>query len=149
MNNKVIKVLDEEHGKKVINFWKQYCDTGELEGTRIGFYYGIINGVFNFWGIGEALKFNAEIIKLPEEKTYPRVMMVSDDNMNFDAHRVVFMEKCGGFVAWVNAKTLEDAEKETATRFWKYAKEFEPIEVTLEEIAKWKGVSKELITIKQ
>ena len=69
MNNKVIKVLDGEHGKKVINFWKQYCDTGELEGTRIGFYYGIINGVFNFWGIGEVLKFNAEIIKLPEEKT--------------------------------------------------------------------------------
>lgn len=148
MNNKVIKVLDREHGKRVIEFWKQYCDTGDLEGTNIDCYYGIINGEFDIWDIDEIQENNAEIIKLPEEKTYPRVMLVSDDNMNFDAYRVVFMEKCGGFVAWVNAKTLEDAEKETATRFWKYAKEFELIEVTLEEIAEWKGVSKELIIIK-
>ena len=148
MNNKVIKVLDEEHGKKVINFWKKYCDTGELEGTRIGFYYGIINGVFNFWGIGEALKFNAEIIKLPEEKGYPRVMLVSDDKKKW-AKRVVFMEKCGGFLAWDGAETLEEVEDTTETCFWNYAKEFEPIEVTLEEIAKWKGVNKELIIIKK
>ena len=149
MNNKVIKVLDREHGKKVIEFFKQYCDTGKLEGTRNGCHYGLINGEFDIWDVDEVREANAEIIELPEEKTYPRVMLVSGDNMNWDTQRVVFMEKCGGFMAWVCAKTLEGAENETDTCFWRYAKEIEQIEVTLEEIAEWKGVNKEQIIIKQ
>ena len=149
MNNKVIKVLDREHGKRVIEFWKQSCDTGGLDGSRIGSYYGIINGEFDGWLKGAVEKHKAEIIELPEEKTYPRVMLVSDDGINWDTRRVVFMEKCGGFLAWISAKTLEEAEKEVDTRLWKYAKEFEHVEVTLEEIAKWKGTSKEQIIIKK
>ena len=149
MNNKVIKVLDREHGKRVIEFWKQYCDTGGLDGSRIGSYYGIINGEFDGWLKGAVEKHKAEIIELPEEKTYPRVMLVSDDGINWDTRRVVFMEKCGGFLAWADAKTLEEAENTTDTVFWEYAKEVEPVEVTLEEIAEWKGVSKEQIIIKQ
>ena len=148
MDNKVIKVLDREHGRKVIEFFKQYCDTGKLEGTRIGNYYGIINGEFDIWRIEDLVRASAEIIELPEEKTYPRVMLVSDDK-EFWVERVVFMEKCGGFLSWIDAQTFEEAEKKIYTSFWKFAKEIEPIEVTLEEIAKWKGVSKEQITIKQ
>ena len=113
MNNKVIKVLDREHGKKVIEFWKQYCDTDGYEGINIGYYYGIVNGEFDVWKTSEIRKYNAEIIELPEEKTCHRVMLVSDDNVIFDRQRVVFMEKCGGFLAWANAKTLEEAKKET------------------------------------
>jgi len=148
MNNKVIKVLDIEHGKKVIEFWKQYCDTGALRGDTIGNYYGVINGRFDYWDIDEVRKYNAEIIELPEERAYERVMLVSFDKMTW-CKRVVFMEKNGGFLAWAFAETLEEAEKSTSTTFWKYAKEIEPIEVTLEEIAKWKGVHKEQIIIKQ
>lgn len=148
MNNKVIKVLDKEHGKRVIKFFKQYCDTKELEGTNIGFYYGIINGQFSVWLLSTVQDRNAEIIELPEEKTYPRVMLVSDDKICW-LKRVVFMEKCGGFLAWYNAKTLDEAKNGTDTCFWRYAKELEPIEVTLEEIAEWKGVSKDQIIIKQ
>jgi len=96
MNNKVIKVLDIEHGKKVIEFWKQYCDTGVLRGDTIGDYYGVINGKFDFWTFDEVRKYNAEIIELPEERAYPRVMLVSDDKMTW-GKRVVFMEKNGGF----------------------------------------------------
>ena len=59
------------------------------------------------------------------------------------------MEKCGGFLAWVDAETLEEAENTTDTSFWKYAKEIEPIQVTLEDIAEWKGVNKEQIIIKK
>ena len=146
MNNKVIKVLNKEHGAKVIEFFKQYCNTRNLRGDSIGDYYGIIDGKFDIWDIDDIAK--AEIIELPEEKTYPRVMLVSDDNINWDNQRVVFMEKCGGFLAWSNAKTIEGAENTTGTSFWNYAREIEPIEVTLEEIAEWKGVSKELIKIK-
>ena len=59
------------------------------------------------------------------------------------------MKKCGGFLSWEYAKTLEDAKNTTETVFWKYAKEIEPVEVTLEEIAEWRGVGKEQIIIKQ
>ena len=149
MNNKLIRVLDVEHGKRVIAFWKQYCDTGVLRGDNVGSYYGLINGRFDYWDIYEVKKYKAKIIELPEDRNYPRVMLVSEDNINWDKQRVVFMEKCGGFLAWVNAETLEEAENETGTICWKYVKELEPIEVTLEEIAEWKKVSKELITIKR
>ena len=148
MNNKVIKVLDEKHGKKVIKFWKQYCDTVALRGDNVGSYYGVINGEFDSWAADEIRKYNPEIIELPEERAYPRVMLVSDDKRTW-GKRVVFMEKCGGFLAWAFAETLEEAEKSTSTTFWKYAKEIEPIQVTLEEIAKWKRVHKEQIIIKQ
>ena len=148
MNNKVIKVLNEEHGKKVIEFWKKYCDTVGFEGNRTGIHYGIVNGKFDVWTTYEIRLYNAEIIELPEEKTYPRVMLVSDDKIDWNK-RVVFMEKCGGFMAWVLAKNFEEAKHETDTRFWKYAEELEPIDVTLEEIAEWKGVIKEQIIIKQ
>ena len=148
MNNKVIKVLDMEHGKKVIEFWKKYCDTGAFEGTNIGDYYGVINGSFDFWTFDEVKNYNAEIIELPEKRAYPRVMLVSGDKMTW-IKRVVFMEKNGGFLAWGFAETLEKAEKSTSTTFWEYAKEIEPIQVTLEEIAKWKGTIKEQIIIKK
>ena len=148
MNNKVIKVLDIEHGKRVIEFWKQYCDTGVLRGDTVGDYYGVINGSFDFWTTYEVKNYNAEIIELPEEKAYQRVMLVSDDK-RWWYKRVVFMKKNGGFLAWEFAETFEEAEKIASTTFWKYAKEIEPIQVTLEEIAKWKGVIKEQIIIKQ
>ena len=148
MNNKVIKVLDIEHGKKVIEFWKKYCDTGLWRGDTVGDYYGIINGKFDICTIDEVRIYNAEIIELPEERAYPRVMLVSDDKMTW-GKRVVFMEKEEGFLAWAYAETFEEAEKSTSTTFWKYAKEIEPIQVTLEDIAEWKGTIKEQIIIKQ
>ena len=148
MNNKVIKVLDKEHGKKVIAFWKNHCDTGVLRGDSVGDYYGIINGRFDFWTINEIREYNAEIIELPEERNYPRVMLVSADNKNW-GKRVVLMEKKRGFLAWEFAETLEEAKEIVVTNFWRYAKEIEPIEVTLEEIAEWKGAIKEQIIIKK
>ena len=78
-----------------------------------------------------------ELSELPEEKTYPRVMLVSSDKKQW-VKRVVFMEKCGGFLAWAHEETLEKAEKKIDTMFWSYAKEIEPIEVTMEEIAEEK-----------
>ena len=147
MNNKVIKVLNREHGRKVIEFFKQYCDTKSFEGAFIGCFYGIIDGKFDVWDIDEVRRNNAKIIELPEEKAYPHVMLVSFDNENWNK-RVVFMEKCGYFLTWNNAETIDEAEQVKDTSFWKYAKEIEPIEVSLEEIAEWKGVSKEQIIIK-
>ena len=146
MNNKVIKVIDVEHGKRVIEFFKQYCYTCKFIGDSIGDYYGIINGKFGLLSIDEIPNY-AEIIELPEEKIYPRVMLVSSDKKQW-VKRVVFMEKCGGFLAWAHEETLEKAEKKIDTMFWRYTKEIESIEVTFEDIAKWKGTTKEQIIIK-
>ena len=72
---------------------EEVLDTEELDGGSVGDYYGIINGYFHFWSIDEIRKYNAEIIELPKESTYPRVMLVSQDNIDYSNRRVVFMEK--------------------------------------------------------
>ena len=74
-------------------------------------------------------------------------MLVSHDNKIWDK-RVVVMAKCGGFVVWKYAQTLEEAEKETGTMYWKYAKKLKTKKKKQEEIAKWKGTTKEQIIIK-
>ena len=92
----------------------------------------------------------AEIIskKEPEKSEYPRVMLVSDDEENWWP-RVVFMEKNGKFIAWNYAKTIEEAGEVCKTTVWLYAKELpKEIEVTKEEIAKWKGCDVEQLIIK-
>ena len=75
-------------------------------------------------------------------------MFVSDDESSWEL-RVVFMEKQKIFLAWLEAKTIEEAKIETDIARWKYAKELpKEIEVTKEEIAKWKGCDVEQLIIK-
>tara|TARA_R100000951_G_C2602957_1_gene168760 strand:+ start:140 stop:601 length:462 start_codon:yes stop_codon:yes gene_type:complete len=79
---------------------------------------------------------------------YPKVLLVSMNKKEWNK-RVVFMEKDNKFVAWRGAKTLEQAKCQTASLGWKYAKELpKEIEVTKEEIAKWKGCDVEQLIIK-
>jgi hypothetical protein len=75
MNNTVIKVLNAEHGKKVIEWWKsQGVDTGDYKGSTSeeeGFnciYFGVINGKFSNYFIETVKHDNAKIIELPEEE---------------------------------------------------------------------------------
>ncbi len=56
--------------------------------------------------------------------TYPKVMMVSNSGVDW-YKRVVFMEKCGKFLAWDCAETIEAAERYFIVRTWYYAKEVE------------------------
>ena len=58
MKNQVIEVLNKEHGKKVIEYWKSRgVDTVNRDGTctRCGShqnrYYGFIDGEFNNYDI--------------------------------------------------------------------------------------------------
>ena len=72
MENQVIKVLNIEHGKKVIEYWNsQGVDTkgswGQLcedEGDTC-IYYGVINGEFLSYSLNKVNAYNAEIIELP------------------------------------------------------------------------------------
>lgn len=56
---------------------------------------------------------------------YPKVMMVGDDHPLI-RKRVVFMEKCGKFLAWNNVDNIEDAEKVSTVAVWNYAEDIKP-----------------------
>lgn len=108
-------------------------------------------GGFNWIETNEGLDFWTKVISCrnfplfferypKKEKPYPKVMLVSDYG---DAwrKRVVFMEKCGKYLAWSDAETLEDAEDVLEVAAWNYAKDLEPapeekLRSRLEEIEK-------------
>jgi len=144
MKNQVIEVLNKAHGAKVIEYWKKRgVDTGNKKGdcTKDDCseyrFYGVINNCFECYGAGDVEGARAEIIQLPEERTFPRVMMVWDNLYAEGAKRVVFAFKNGLYISWCYAETLEDSETETATTTWRYAKEIdEPkaIELTVNQL---------------
>ena len=83
------------------------------------------------------------------ENEYPKVMKVSnkpietsEDFKNANT-RVVFMEKCGKFIAWLHVNTIERSENVTSTAVWNYAvdldwqpeEEKKPLKLTMEQIA--------------
>ena len=95
-------------------------------------------GGFYWWCTDEGYDFWAEIITnenishfytLYPKQNYPKVMMVSMypiTKTNPGKPRVVFMEKCGKYIAWYGAKTIEEAETALGTTSWRYAKDIEP-----------------------
>ena len=103
MKNQVIEVLNKEHGKRVIEYWKSkgvdtmgMCGSFTKEGYADGRYYGVIENCFDCYTIEFVRNYNAEIIELPtespkEENTFPRVMLVSIDEIKWHK-RVVFMK---------------------------------------------------------
>lgn len=75
MENQVIKVLNKEHGKKVIQYWKDRgVDTRDHKGVinekdcDTSIYYGVINDKYNNYSLKEVQYKNAEIIELPNEE---------------------------------------------------------------------------------
>ena len=138
MKNQVIEVLNKEHGKKVIEYWKSigidttgYCGCANKMDGSMDRFYGVINGAFDNYEEVSVIEYNAEIIELPEEKTYPRVMMVSNDE-NHWRKRVVFMEKLGKYFAWYSSESLEEAKNDMFVASWDFAKDIEePKEFTI------------------
>ena len=160
MKNQVIEVLNKEHGKKVIEYWKSRgVDTSGMSGSftkengEEERYYGVIKNDFDCYRIEFVLKYNAEIIKLPtespkeEEEPFPRVMLVSDDGDSW-RKRVVFMKRCDRYISWLGAETIEESESIYKTTSWRYAKELtEKVEITKAEIAEKFGVPFDYIKI--
>ena len=86
---------------------------------------------------------------LKQENEYPKVMKVSNnpiktlEDFKYANTRVVFIEKCGKFIAWLNADTIEKSENVTSTTAWNYAvdldwqpeEETKPLKLTMEQIA--------------
>ena len=164
MKNQVIEVINKEHGKKVIEYWKSrgidtmgMCGSFNKEDGGTACYYGVINDMFDCCTIEDVRKYNAEIIELPQdENSFPRVMLVSNDG---DAwyKRVIFMHKCDRFLAWNKAETIEESESICGQTAWRYAKEIEPKQRTItlsdlnskiEDIKKLFGIDNEDVIIK-
>ena len=105
----------------------------------------------NIWMWGEKTDLPSHSVKefLKPESEYPKVMRVScnpfktQEDYDEGYTEVVFMEKCGKYIAWNRAETLEEAEETTITNDWDYAvdlnwqpeEETKPLKLTMEQIA--------------
>ena len=159
MKNQVIEVLNKEHGRKVIEYWKSKgFNTDDFKGNKTREddsdfrFYGVINGRFGNHNKKTVDLYNAEIIKLPveshkKENPFPRVMLVSD-NGNSWHKRVIFMKRCGRYISWVNAETIEESESIYEATSWRYARELtEKVEITKAEISDKFGIPVDLIEV--
>lgn len=165
MRNQVIEVLDKEHGKRVIEYWESKgIYTCNLLGIRtkkggdLYRYYGVIDGYFNVYSEEQVVANNAEIIQLStespkEEKTFPRVMLVSDDAVVWNQSVVECLR--GGYAfAAINYSSVEEYEN-TLKRgasvpffFWKYHKELsDGNKVSKAKIAEMFGIEPEQLEI--
>ena len=163
MKNQVIEVLNREHGRRVIEYWKSKgVNTSVMMGVRtkkegdLCRYYGVIDGYFSVYSERQAAENGAEIIELPEENSFPRVMLVSDDGYSW-CKRVVFMKKYDRYLAWNKAETIWESESIYDANTWRYAKEVEPKQITItlsdlnskiEDIKKIFGIDSEDVIIK-
>lgn len=95
--------------------------------------YGISSGGFdwdqtpedhNFWNnVIHHKDFNLFFKKYPKQSKYPKVMWVWHTNIMDKRKRVVFMEKCGKFLAWNKAETIKEAEYESVCVTWENAED--------------------------
>ena len=170
MKNQVIQVLDREHGRKVIEYWKSIgVDTWGMSGSQnkkdgdLDRYYGVIDGCFDVYSEREAAENNAEIIEFPkEEKSFPRVMLVSNKPIkgNNDGIKQLVISIVDGIAISVGGTQYslelyyQDLKEEKANPIfrlypWRYAKELpEKVELTKSEIAEKFGISIEQLVIK-
>ena len=158
MNEKLIKQLREgtialkndgtlEDLKKVLGYAFPE-DITNSEGT-FKFYYKI--HYYNELGCSDIINAPTHSVKefLKPENEYPKVMKVSMSPIKTKEQfekantRVVFMEKCGKLIAWLDADTIEKSENVTSTAVWNYAvdldwqpeEETKPLKLTMEQIA--------------
>ena len=153
MKNQVIKVKSIEHGKRVEDYFKSkgidisnYPIDGVTEqGGFACIYFGVINDNYENYSLREVKNANAEIITLPEEKPYPKMMMVWDSQADTKFKALVIGYFNGFYIADTNR---EEVCNDSSFYPYEYAEDIpEKIKVTREEIADWKGVDKDLIEI--
>lgn len=147
MNNTVIKVLNEEHGKKVIKFFKSkgidtrnHKGTSTLENGDRYIYYGIINNIFDNFLISAVKRHNAKIITLPEDLPIPRMVLVRNYNNTcstwYERELIEDLSRFDMNYPYI-CKNIDSSKHWSG---WKYMKEIEEVqEMTLEEVCKELG----------
>ena len=158
MNEKLIKQLREgtialkndgtlEELEKVL----QYAFPNDLYSSGQYPYYQAYGFHNRQWYPEEETNLTSYSVKefLKPESEYPKVMKVSNkpietlEDFKYANTRVVFIEKCGKFIAWLNEDTIEKSENVTSTTAWNYAvdldwqpeEETKPLKLTMEQIA--------------
>ena len=158
MNEKLIKQLREgtialknDGTLDELNKVLKYAfpnDASESKGIA-NYYFAGLNK--DYWTLEDTTNLPTCSVKefLKPESEYPKVMKVSmfpiktKEQFENAKTRVVFMEKCGKYIAWNRAETLEEAEETTITNDWDYAvdldwqpeEETKPLKLTMEQIA--------------
>lgn len=103
----------------------------------------------------EITTIRALLLKNTVKSEYPKLMYVSDQPIISTKNRrirVVFMEKCGKYIAWDTATTIEESERVSSATGWEYAIDYvEPkvIELSIEGIAEKLEIAPNLPRIKQ
>jgi hypothetical protein len=146
MKNQVIKVLNKEHGKKVIKYWKNigvdvkdYLGQYTEEDCNTFIYYGIIDGMFKNYSYKQVLNRNAEIIELHNEfKRGQRVLVRDGDDSEW--YESIFITKIYGSVYpyVVVASDYKDNfinGKEFVTSEYKQCKKLQSKKLTPQEFA--------------
>ena len=109
-NPKDVSVFEENRNMDGFHGGFTWCDTSEE---------------YDFWAkILVFTKLDTFFEKYPKT-TYPKIMRVGNSYPLIHT-RVVFMEKCGRFIAWEKAQTLKDAEEICTSCGWKYAEDIKP-----------------------
>lgn len=166
MKNQVIEVLNKEHGKKVIEYWKSRgVDTIAMSGSftredgEESRYYGVIKNDFGCYTIKFVRRYNAEIIELPIENSrpFPKPMLVSMFPFGNPAYNVktrVVVAAGNGYAVGVDyCESLDDyikRQKENTLRYtlWKYHQEIpNKVIISKAEIAEKFGVPFDYIKI--
>lgn len=161
MNEKLIKQLREgtialrndgtlEDLDKVLKYAFPN-DKTEISGTY-KYYYKYYDKHYGYeWACDNKTNLPTYSVKefLKLENEYPKVMKVSEkpiktkEDFKNANKRVVFMEKCGKFITWYDADTIEKSENIISTTYWNYAvdldwqpeEETKPLKLTMEQIA--------------
>ena len=159
MNEKLIKQLREgtialkndgtlEELREVL----EYAFPEDITNSEGAFKYYYKRPYYHGWGCSNIINApTTHSVKefLKPENEYPKVMKVSNkpietlEDFKKANTRVVFMEKCGKFIAWLNENTIEKSENVTSTAVWNYAvdldwqpeEETKPLKLTMEQIA--------------
>ena len=126
MENVVVQVLNKEHGKEVIQAFKDLgVDTYGFTGSLVGYHYGLINWVFT----GHSTPKNSKVITLEElkamkgeeKRTYPCMMEVWNSHEEYSCELeviseveyngvkgfLVYNEAYGDFYSYKNARPIQ------------------------------------------
>ena len=158
MNEKLIKQLREgtialknDGTLDELNKVLRYAFPNDVPSSKGYCKYYFVSEDKNYWSFNDTTDLPLHSVKefLKSENEYPKVMKVSNnpietlEDFKYANTRVVFMEKCGKFIAWLHVNTIEKSENVTSTAVWNYAvdldwqpeEEKKPLKLTMEQIA--------------
>ena len=163
INNTVIKVLNVEHGREIIQYFKSLgIDTSTYSGNSVGEYYGIINNYFGIFTFTE-IRTTTKIITLPEISFGNLPIEISAWNSkneisnNFKTKTILIAILPGATFPYITLEcgnTLDTYKKNIkcrTVRAFKFAEPFikPDIDITIKingKIAKLSDISEETLT---